>query len=142
MTHEAGGSRVVPYTNCGARDFYLPLGQYNWRLQYPDYGCTYQDRTDCAKSIADVWQTYYIEIDVGHYGQPDSHVVMWQRNQGEAWKRFVERSDYTFSGSGGFNQFMLTAYMTRKDATNPNPVATVQFDNLVMSTKTIDKALL
>jgi hypothetical protein len=142
MTHEAGGSRVVPYTNCGARDFYLPLGRYNWRLQYPDFNCTYQDRSQCARSIADTWQTYYIEIGVGHYGQPDSHVVMWQRNQGEKWKRFVERSDYTFSGSGGFNQFMLTAYITRKDATKANPVATVQFDDLIMSTQSIDKALL
>ena len=142
MTHEAGGARILPYTACGSRDFYLPLGQFDWRLQYPDFECTYRNRVGCAKSIADIWQTYYFEVRIGHYGQPDSRVVMWQRNEGGPWKRFVERDDFKFNGSGGFGQFMLTVYMTGKDPTLRNPEGRVQYDDLVMSTQPMDKALL
>lgn len=135
MTHEAGSARIVPYTNCGARNFYQPLGTYDFRLQYPDFACRYHDRADCAVSVPDKWQTYYFEIQVGHYGKPDSRLVMWQRTDG-VWKRFVERPDYVLEGSGGFNNFMLTAYQTGRTV-KERPAGLVQFDDLIVSTQSL-----
>ena len=57
------------------------------------------------------------------------------------WKRFVERPDYVLEGSGGFNNFMLTAYQTGRTV-KERPAGLVQFDDLVMATQPIDLALL
>lgn len=133
MTHAA--NRLVPYTNCGARNFYRQISAYDYRLQYPDFECRYHDLSDCAVSVPDQWQTYYFEIKVGHYGKPDSRFVMWQRTDG-VWKRFVERPDYVLEGSGGFNNFMLTAYQTGRTA-KERPAGLVQFDDLIVSTQSL-----
>jgi hypothetical protein len=144
LTHGGSANNValrpllVPYTHCGARSFQIPLANYDYLLHYPDFDCRYhtvnkRDLSKCAVTEDDTWQDYYFEVTVGHYGQPDTKVVMWTRTLPGPWRRFVERSDYVLSGSGGFNNFMLTVYMTRKDATVENPPAKVWYDNLVLS---------
>lgn len=60
---------------------------------------------------------------------------MWQRTDG-VWKRFVERPDYVLEGSGGFNNFMLTAYQTGRTA-KERPAGLVQFDDLIVSTQSL-----
>lgn len=141
MTHEAGSSRIVPYTDCGAHQFYISLPGGDYDLQYPDFTCKYQgDRSGCAQDIADTWQTYYFEITLGHYSQPDSTFIMWQLTD-SGWKRFTETHDYVVYGNVGYNNFMLTTYMTGRTL-DTRPAALVQFDDLIMSTAPMDKALL
>ena len=60
---------------------------------------------------------------------------MWHKTEGGTWKRYVERNDFKFNGTGGFNQFMLTVYMTNKDPTIAHMQAEVVYDHLIMSTQ-------
>ncbi|MCC6710495.1 MAG: hypothetical protein IT492_23285 [Gammaproteobacteria bacterium] len=139
QTHYYNTPLVLPYTACGAGNFYLPLGQFDYQLQFPDYNCTYHGIRSgfdgCAITHANEWENYYIEVQIGTYGAPNSRVVMWHKTDGGAWKRYVERNDFKFSGSGGFNQFMLTVYMTGKDPSIAHAPAEVVYDHLIMSTQ-------
>ena len=139
QTHLYSSPIVAPYTECGARSFVTSLGQYDYQLQAPDYNCTYQGIKSgfdgCAITHADQWENYYIELTIGSFGAPNSHVVMWHKTDGGTWKRYVDRSDFTFNGTGGFGQFMLTVYMTGKNPAVAHPPGEVRYDYLLMSTR-------
>ena len=131
---------VTPYTQCGSGHFSIPLASHDLRMQYPDYDCTYTDLhagnyQRCAYTHADVWENFYIEIQIGTYGQPNSHVVMWHKSDGGVWKRYIERDDFTFVGTGGFDHFMLTVYMTGKNPTVAHEPGQVLYDHLLISTQ-------
>lgn len=145
QTHLYTSPVVRPYTHCGARNFALPLGQYDYQIHYPDFNCTYHGmRTSldgCAVSKADRWERYYVEVAVGKYGTPTSRVTMWQRVARGQWMRYVAHPSFVFHGSGGFDHFMLTAYMTGKKR-EPHPPGEVRYDWLIVSTRPLDRALL
>jgi hypothetical protein len=141
LTHDPSHLPLnVLYTACGARGFSLPLAGSDKLYHFPDFDCHYLavrtgDLSKCAVTTPDVWLDYYFELTIGHFGQADSRLVAWQHIPGQPWRRFVERNDAQINGDGGLDHFMLTVYMTGKDATVANPAGTVQYDNLVLSTK-------
>ncbi len=139
QTHLYSSPIFVPYTECGAGHFTLPLGPSDLRLHYPDYNCTYQgiksSFNGCAITHANVWENFYIEVNIGTYGQPNSRVVMWHKTEGGTWKRYIETNEFTFRGNGGFEHLMLTVYMTGKDRSIVHAPGEVRYDHLIMSTK-------
>lgn len=146
QTHYYSLPVLRPYTECGATNFDLPNGPSDLLLQYPDYNCTYQGiRTSlrgCAITHADIWENFYIELKIGHLNAPDSQVVMWHRSDGGVWRRYIDRQDFPLRGDGGFENFMLTVYMTGKDPALAHPAGEVRYDYLIMSTEPLDKETL
>lgn len=152
LAQSHGGSPVVvPYTECGATNTYMPIpGTSDYQLHYPDYDCKYQaakagNYAGCVISVADVWDHFYIETEMGEPNTPTSRLTMWHR-KGGPWKRYIHRTDWTFRSElysqNGWNNLMLTPYVTRKDPTVPGPAGRVEYDELVMSTEPFLEALL
>jgi hypothetical protein len=140
QTHHHRLPVLVPYTRCGDGHLRVPIGPNDYRVHFPDYDCTYRDLQtgnidNCAVTHADVWENFYIELTIGTYGQPDSHVVMWHKSDGGVWKRYIDSKDFTFSGSGGFDHFMLTVYMTGKNPAITHAPGRVEYDYLLISTQ-------
>jgi hypothetical protein len=143
QTHFYRTSVLVPYTECGSRTFYTPLGANDYQWHFPDYDCTYVrikqgDLAGCAITHDDKWEDFYVEIRLGTFGQPNSRVVMWNKTEGQTWKRYISRDDFTFNGNGGFHNFMLTPYMTGKVPGVPHARGEVRYDHLIMSTQPFD----
>lgn len=140
QTHNASRwfNLLVPYTECGDQSFNKAIPN-DILMHYPDYYCTFQKAKlsldGCAISHPNQWENIYIEFTVGHLGMPDSKVVMWHKTDGGTWKRYIERTDFTFRGTGKMENFILTVYMTGKDATVSHPVGTVKYSELIMSTQ-------
>lgn len=139
QTHYYASPIFVPYTECGAGHFSLPLPANDLLMHYPDYHCNYRGISTsydgCAITHADVWENFYIEVNIGTYGQPNSRVVMWHKSDGGTWKRYIETNEFTFRGNGGFENLMLTVYMTGKDRTIVHAPGEVRYDHLIMSSK-------
>jgi hypothetical protein len=100
--------------------------------------CTYaakglNDLSKCAVTVPDIWQTYYVEMKIGHYGQPDSTVNMWQKNGAGIWKQYVRTTTHVFETGNGFDRLGLDAYMTGRDVTIAYPVGQVRFDDLIIA---------
>jgi chitodextrinase len=142
QTHNGSKPVLVPYTDCGARGFTtkIPNSGGNIQWHYPDFDCKYHaakkgDYTNCAISHPDQWENFYVEVKIGNYRQPNSSVTMWYRPDNGDWKRYIATSTYAFNGTGGFEHFMLTVYMTGKDTSIGHPEGKVYYDQLIMSTK-------
>ena len=146
QTHLYSSPLVVPYTECGSGHFDIPISVSNLRYHYPDYNCTYQgiraSYAGCVISHPDQWEDFYIELQIGTLGQPNSRVVMWHRTDSAVWKRYIEREDFTFRGTGGFDQFMLTVYMTGKNPTLSHAPGRVLYDHLILSRQPLARDLL
>lgn len=129
---------LSPYTACGNGHLGIPIGTAGDILtHYPDFDCHYLkyrlgDVSGCAVSEVSKWQYYYVKIKIGTLGQPNTYIALWQRNTGGTWKRYIERSDWTFTGSGGLNHFMFTTYQTSRDATISYNPGTVLIDNFIL----------
>lgn len=139
QTHWNTHPVFVLYTECGAGHFSIPIpGGTNYYAHFPDYQCEYRkvnasNYDGCGITHAGVWEQFYIELAIGTYGQPNSRVTAWHKTEGGTWKRYVDRSDWTFHGTGGFDNFMLTAYITGKDPAFAHPPGEVRYDDLVMA---------
>lgn len=139
--------RGIPqaYSHCGATGYGMGITQSNGDtlLQQGDYNClrrTLSD-ADCAKYAADQWMTFYLDIQVGVFGQPNSRVNFYVGYEGEPMKKFIERNDYTFqfddSHSDTFRKVQLTPYDTGKSTTLVHPTAYTWYDELIVSTQPI-----
>ncbi len=147
QTHLYSSPLFILYTECGARGPRKYDQGDNYLLHYPDYNCRYSDTRlpirpeSCAVTHVDKWEHFYIEIVIGKYGTPTSRLTAWHKTEGGSWKRYVDLDDWMFTGDGGFDHFMLTSYMTGKDATIAHPPGTVRYDDLVLATAPFGAAL-
>ena len=139
---------LMPNTECGAVNFAQPIvGNANDALmQQGNFECHYRalarkDLSNCAVTIAGIWQTYYVEVHVGRYGQPNSHIAMWQRNGDGLWRQYIEAPNFRLASGNGFDTFSLNAYMTGRDATKLYPVGEVRFDDLIITRQPFLEAL-
>jgi hypothetical protein len=145
QSHRYDTPVVAPYTACGSGSTTIKLPGGDYLVHYPDYDCRYHalkrgDYAGCVISEPDVWDDYYVEVAIGHYGAPDSRLTMWHRKDGGPWKRYIDTATHTFRGHGGFEQFMLTAYMTGKKPV-PHPPGRVDYDRLIIATEPFLDAL-
>jgi hypothetical protein len=147
QTHRIGDPPILsPYSACGQRSFSVPIPNSGGDIQfhYPDFDCKYRqvknfkNYTNCAVTVPEVWQSFYVEVNIGNWNTPNSTVRMWLRTDGGDWKRYIERTDYIFDSSpsqisAGFDHFSLTPYMTDKDPLTPHNPVVIRYDALVIS---------
>ncbi|MEQ1800508.1 MAG: hypothetical protein ABL989_01180 [Gammaproteobacteria bacterium] len=139
--------RGVPqaYSHCGATGYGMGVTQSNGDtlLQQGDYQCLRRslNDADCAKYAADQWMTFYLDIQVGVFGQANSRINFYVAFEGEPLKKFIERNDYTFQFDDGhsdtFRKVQLTPYDTGKSTTLVHPTAYTWYDELIVSTQPI-----
>lgn len=137
QTHRPGAPTVIwPYTQCGNKNFAVTLSNPTQYIYHQgDFDCRLtdlykNDLSKCAVSVPFVWQTHYVEVHIGTYGQPNTTVEMWLKTGAGLWKQYVKRSDYTLVAGVGLDQIMLTVYTTGKDATAVHAPGKVRFRKL------------
>ena len=164
VTMNNGGYRGFPrmYTDCGQGflDFYSAASNdqvLEWSQPYPpensgtpgvDYWCLYNkalanDPTNrCAFYQPNQWMTFYYQITVGSWGQPNSIVRAWAGYEGQPLKLVINYTNKVLnkeSVAPGFNRLTLTNYDTGRCTVGPcvHPTAYTWYDELIVSTQPI-----
>jgi len=136
----------VGYSHCGSPSEYhfakdLPDG--DTQLQQGDYNCLRRSLkpSDCASYVADAWMTFYLDIQVGTFGENNSHVQASIGYPGQPMKKFIDMPDYRFAFDDGhgdtFRKIQLTPYNTNKSSAQSHPSAYTWYDELIVSSKPI-----
>jgi hypothetical protein len=150
------------YTDCGGQTLEIFSSQANdvvveYSQPYPpsgpgtvgtDYWCLYNkvlqgDTTNrCAFYKPDQWMTFYYEIHVGNWGQPNSIVRAWVGFEGQPLRLVVNHTQFRInkeSTAPGFNRLTLTNYDTGRCiiASCVHPTAYTWYDELIVSTQPI-----
>ncbi len=134
------------YTDCGGRSLQTNLGNGDALLQQGDYDCHYQSQngSDCGWYVADEWITFYYEIEIGNWYQPNSNIRAYMAYEGQPLKQFIDIRNfalsYNNSSSDSYQQIQLTTYHTNKDSSQSHPTAYVWYDELIVSTQPIAPA--
>jgi hypothetical protein len=110
-----------------------------------DYYCQYNllsgPRTNnrCAWYNSNEWMTFYYEITIGNWGQPNSIIRGYVGFEGQPLKAFINRTGYTINQDASdyfFNYLTLLPYDTGKDG-RQHPTAYTWYDELIISTQPI-----
>lgn len=144
MTHMYDKQVPVVYRSCGLGiKIDIPGGDYLWHNG--DFDCRFRDakagRVDkCHTKVAGQWATYYVEIHVGKYGQPDSRVVVHVKTADVGWRKMMD-FPFTLPSTVPLETMMFTGYMT-----NGTPYETsggrVEFDDVIVADRPMDLELL
>lgn len=140
-TWQAGFPRM--YTDCGARNFDVDLGNGDFLLQQGDYNCRYQNQNpnDCSFYRPNEWMTFYYEIELGQWGTNTSNIRAYVAYEGQPLQQFINMQNYALyyddSPSERYAMIQLTTYNTNKDETLNHPVAFTWYDDLIVSTSPI-----
>jgi hypothetical protein len=130
----------VTYTSKG--DFLLQQG-FTAPAPFTGEKCQWKDDRPtgtCFKIQPNTWYTLYFKVHVGDWGQPNSSVEAWFAPQGQSMRKFINVMGYTLNqdkGSAGFDTLTLTQYMTGKQSSVAHPTAHVWYDELIVSTRSI-----
>ena len=130
-------------TDCGGRSLAVNLGNGDYLLQQGDYNCHYvnQNPTDCSYFKDSQWMTFYYEVKIGDWSQPNSSVKAWVGYEGESLKQFIDRPNFTLYPNDDpthvYDYITFLPYMTKKDPARNHPTAYMWFDELIVSTKPI-----
>ena len=130
----------VTYTSKG--DFLLQQG-FTAPAPFTGEKCQWKDDRPmgtCFRIQPNTWYTLYFKVHVGDWGQPNSSLEAWIAPQGQGMKKFINVMHYTLDqdkGSTGFDTLTLTQYMTGKNASVAHPTAHVWYDELIVSTQSI-----
>ncbi len=143
ITHMYSAQVPIAYRSCGLGiTSKLSDGDHVW--QGGDFDCRYRDAragrlAKCHTKAANEWATYYTEIRVGHYGQPDSNITMHVKTA-DGWRKMMD-FPFMLPSNVPLEQIMLTGYMTNETIFE-HPGGRIAFDDFIASTQPIDMALL
>lgn len=137
--------RGVPqgYSDCGADGFYVTMPDGDTLVQQGDYNCLRRSLRpeDCAEYVPDQWLTFYLDVKVGTYGQPNSSVTGWVAYEGGPLRKFIDQPNWKFdfdsSAADTFRKVQLTPYNTGKSSTLAHPTAYTWYDELIVSRQPI-----
>ncbi len=142
-----GSQRGVPtgYSHCGDPDyaFRYTLANGDTQLQQGDFNCLRRSLRpeDCAEYRADEWLTFYLDVEVGAFGQPNSRVQAYIAYEGAPLQKFIDMQNYTFafdrSASDTFRKIQLTPYHTGKNSAQAHPTAFIWYDEVIVSRQPI-----
>ncbi|MEK7138744.1 MAG: LamG-like jellyroll fold domain-containing protein, partial [Patescibacteria group bacterium] len=125
-----------PYTNFEFAPTY--------RRQQGDYNCIYNDpnpQANCAMFHGDEWNTFYYDVQIGTWGQPNSYVQVYvDRGDGQGMKKWIDAPNYMLNGTAGngYGLTDLTNYNTNKSDSRPSPATySTWYDELIISTQPI-----
>jgi hypothetical protein len=131
----------ILYSACGETGLFVEQSDGDHLIQQGDYRCYRRDPRPgaCAMYVADRWMTFYFQVNVGHYGKPDTWVQGWIGDgRGSAkLRQFIDFPDLTLNYADdpgeAFDQIQFTPYQTDKDARQVHPVAHTWYDELIVS---------
>jgi hypothetical protein len=136
------------YTDCGAQNLDRKSGDKLYLQQGSDpfpngdgWNCPYGNSyapTHCAMFRADAWATFYYQVDIGNWGQPNSHIQAWMAYDGEPLRQFINIPGHRLNNTApvfpGINRITLMAYSTgATTAFN----GSVWYDELIVSRRPI-----
>jgi hypothetical protein len=145
-TRSYGGTNQFPimYSQCGQDNFSQSIGNGDYLLQQGDYNCHYQGPrpdTECGRFRADEWMTFYYQVNIGQWGQPNSTIKAWMGYEGQPLKQFVNMANhvllYDSVATESYKNFSLTTYMTGKDSSQAHAPADVWYDEFIVSSQPI-----
>lgn len=137
--------RGVPqgYSDCGADGFSVTMPDKDTLVQQGDYNCLRRSLRpdDCAEYVPDQWMTFYLDVKVGTYGQPNSSVTGWVAYASGPLRKFIDQPNWRFdfdnSAADAFRKVQLTPYNTGKSSSLAHPTAYTWYDELIVSRQPI-----
>ncbi len=136
---------ATAYTSCGSPSLYTNNGNPPMLIEQGDYNCKYNSgyktNPSCFKYSANVWMTEYWIVEIGDFGQPNTHFTAYIATEGQPLKRFIDLPNFAFNAGGqagdALETIMLGPYLSGANGTKTNPTAYMWFDELIVSTKPI-----
>ena len=123
-------------------DFGLEFGAYNPPADPTagngGYLCSYRGGTGrniCATYPANNWQTYYIKVTPGTWGQANTRIEAWVAYEGQNMRKFFDKPDITFTRDSTaklWGRIDLLPYDTGRSATVANAMY-VWYAGLIVS---------
>jgi hypothetical protein len=108
-----------------------------------EYWCLHSNpngtNSRCAWYQANQWMTFYYEIIIGSWGQPNSTVRAWVGFEGQPLKKFIDAPNFTLKQDASdrlFDTVTLLTYDTGKDG-RQHPTAYTWYDELIISSQPI-----
>lgn len=133
----------ILYAACGEDGLAVEQNDGDHLIQQGDFSCHRRDPQPgaCAMYVADKWMTFYFQVNVGHYGKPDTRVQGWIGDGSGKLRQFIKfpglTLNYADDPGEAFDQIQFTPYQTRKDASQVHPVAYTWYDELIVSRQPI-----
>ena len=138
---------ATAYTSCGTPALVTNNGVPPYLLEQGDYNCPYDSNaaytsnSKCFAYPANTWITEYWIVEIGDFGQPNTHFTAYIAPQGKPLKRFIDLPNFRFNSDpepgDALESILLQPYMSGANGTKPNPTANMWFDELIISTKPI-----
>jgi len=131
------------YTECGARGLYTNNGKPPYLHEQGDYNCPYGGPyagPNCFVFPANTWLTFYWQVQIGDWGQPNSYIQAWVAPEGRPLKKFLNLPNFVLNRENpgdGFNEIQLTSYLSGKNPALRNPMAHTWYDELIISRQPI-----
>lgn len=149
-TNNRGGTAMpMMYTSCGARGFFVNPGTTTWNDSSPPYqwqngyyNCAYPSIPSgpggCFRMSANAWMTFYYRIQLGTWGQPNSHITAWIASEGQPLQTYIDVANMTMKADmPGYDAIWFNVYMTSFSATARNPAANAWLDEVIVSSEQI-----
>lgn len=133
----------ILYAACGEVGLFVEQSDGDHLIQQGDFSCSRREPRPgaCAMYVADQWMTFYFQVNVGHYGKPDTRVQGWIGSGAGKLRQFIDFPDLTLNYEDdpgeAFDQIQFTPYQTDKDARQVHPVAHTWYDELIVSRRPI-----
>jgi hypothetical protein len=140
-----GSDMPMMYTSCGGRGFFVNPGTTLWSNSTPPYlwengyyNCAYpftpSGQGGCFAMPASTWMTFYYRIQLGTWGQPNSHITAWIATDGQPLQTFVDVTNMTMNAdTPGYDAIWFNVYMTGFTAAATNPAANAWLDEVIVS---------
>jgi len=138
---------ATAYTSCGTPSLETNNGVPPKLVEQGDYNCWYRHQGSYAKDSscfaypADTWMTEYWIVEIGDYGEPNTHFTAYIAPQGKPLKRFIDLPNFRFNKGGdeedALMSILLQPYMGGADGSKDSPATSMWFDELIISTQPI-----
>jgi len=135
------------YTSCGTPGLETNNGVPPMLIEQGDYNCPYSSsggyasNPNCFAYPSNTWITEYWVVQIGTWGQPNSHFTAYVGLPGQALKRVIDLPNFTFNAGGAsndaLNALILQPYFSGATGARTNPQATMWFDELIISSQPI-----
>jgi hypothetical protein len=136
---------AIGYTSCGAPALYSHDGVPPMLVEQGDYKCPYSSTgyksSSCFQYPPNTWLTEYWVVQIGDFGQPNTHFTAYIAPDGQPLKRFIDLPHFKFNSKpavgDALETMLLQPYLSGADGSKPNPTAHMWFDELIVSTQPI-----
>jgi hypothetical protein len=132
----------IMYTDCGSRMITTNGGNPPCKLEQGDYNCWYgnYNSKDCFLYPPNQWVTFYYQVAIGHWGEPDSTINAWVGLEGKPLRQWIKMPNFILHNAHpgrDYDSLTLLTYMTNKSSSVNHPKAYTWYDELIISSQPI-----